>query len=343
MILGSPSRKAHCLAMALVAGVLALFPGRLYSQSVTGTPVADPEFLNCRICSTDVRTSCPSLNVRRQVRPTFIALPGNSLLSEHRQNDPTDSSLHMSAPFFAAYVSTARHLWFLAPQPFGRPPFWPETQQSPSESQKKKRREKTHNPSASPGSPHHIFYVVPAFNVSYQRRFTPLTARGKWDEWLQSTYDPRGFGLYAFESATLEYSSSDGFCGYGKGWGGYGECYGSVEADANISSFLGDYLFPVVMHQDPRYFRLGEGGFGKRVWHAISHVFVTYNDSGHTVFYTSALSGTFIAAGISNLYYPSQDVGFGQTMSRAALDLGNTALFNLAAEFWPDIHRKLHF
>ncbi len=220
---------------------------------------------------------------------------------------------------------------------------WGQNQLHPSESQKKKRKEKAHNPSATSGSPHHIFYVVPAFNVSYQRKFTPLTPRGKWDEWLESTWDPRGFALYAFESATLEYSSSDGFCGYGKGWGGYGECYGSVEADANISSFLGDYLFPVLMHQDPRYFRLGEGGFGKRVWHAISHVFVTYNDSGHTVFYTSALSGTFIAAGISNLYYPSQDVGFSKTISRAALDLGNTALFNLAAEFWPDIHRNLHF
>ncbi len=223
-----------------------------------------------------------------------------------------------------------------------RASLWDQNQQNASESQKKKKKEKTHNPSATSGSPHHIFYVVPAFNVSYQRKFTPLTPRGKWDEWLQSTYDPRGFALYAFESATLEYSSSDGFCGYGKGWGGYGECYGSVEADANISSLLGDFLLPVVMHQDPRYFRLGEGGFGKRVWHAISHVFVTYNDSGHTVFFASALSGTFIAAGLSNFYYPSQDVGFGDTMSRAALDLGNTALFNLAAEFWPDFERKIH-
>jgi hypothetical protein len=71
-------------------------------------------------------------------------------------------------------------------------------------------------------------------------------------------------------------------------------------------------------------------------------VFVTYNDSGRTVFYTSALSGTAIAAGISNLYYPRQDRGVGHSMSRVAIDLGNTALYNAAAEFWPDIHRKLH-
>jgi hypothetical protein len=87
---------------------------------------------------------------------------------------------------------------------------------------------------------------------------------------------------------------------------------------------------------------MGEGSFGRRVEYAVSRVFVTYNDSGHTVFFTSALSGTVIAAGLSNLYYPVQDRTVGHTMTRIAIDLGNTALYNLAAEFWPDIHRKLH-
>ena len=70
--------------------------------------------------------------------------------------------------------------------------------------------------SATQGSPKHIFLVVPAFHVTYQKTFKPLTQREKFDQWLQGTYDPRGIGLYAFEAATLEYSSKDGFCGYGK-------------------------------------------------------------------------------------------------------------------------------
>lgn len=57
------------------------------------------------------------------------------------------------------------------------------------------------------------------------------------------------------------------------------------------------------------------------------------HDRGYTVFYASALSGTVIAAGLSNLYYPSQDVCASHTMTRIAIDLGNTALYNLAAEF----------
>ncbi len=37
-----------------------------------------------------------------------------------------------------------------------------------------------------------------------------------------------------------------------------------------------------------------------------------------------------------------QDVAWSHTMSRIGIDLGNTALYNLAAEFWPDIDHKLH-
>lgn len=213
--------------------------------------------------------------------------------------------------------------------------------QSPEGGVQNKPQKEQPRSEAQKNSPKHIFWLVPAFNVTYQTTFSPLTPRAKFDEWLDGTYDPRGFALYAFESATLEYSSTDGFCGYGKGWGGYGECYGSTELDANISSFSGDYLFPVIMHQDPRYFRLGRGSFGKRLSYAISRVFITHSDSGHWVFFSSALSGTVVGAAASNLYYPKQDRGFSNSVSRAGLDLGNSALFNVAAEFWPDISHGL--
>lgn len=209
-------------------------------------------------------------------------------------------------------------------------------QVQPKTAQKKTKR--AQDKQAPPGSPGHIFWVVPAYKVEYGQNFKPLSPKEKFQEWAQAEYDPLGLGVGAFEAATIEHSSTDGFCGYGHGWGGYGECFGSLELDATDSSFLGDFVLPVWWHQDPRYFRLGEHSFGVRLWYAVSRVFVTYNDSGHTVFDSSALTGTVVAAGLSNLYYAPQDVGFGHTMSRIAIDLGNTALYNFAAEFWPDIH-----
>ncbi|MGH9583750.1 MAG: hypothetical protein ACRD4O_12510, partial [Bryobacteraceae bacterium] len=215
----------------------------------------------------------------------------------------------------------------------------PQQQSGPPEGKEKKKQ---YSPSAASGSPRHIFWVIPAYKVAYGKRFKPLSPKEKFHEWAQGEYDPLGLATGLFEAGTLERSSSGSFCGYGKGWGGYGECFGSLELDSTDSSFIGDFALPVLLHQDPRYFRLGQGSFGKRVFYAVSRVFVTYNDSGHNVFYSSAVAGTVIAAGLSNFYYPSQDVGAGHTMSRIAIDFGNTALYNLAAEFWPDINRKLH-
>lgn len=191
------------------------------------------------------------------------------------------------------------------------------------------------------GSPRHIFWVVPAFNVDYANNFHPLTPKEKFLEWARGAYDPLGLAAGAFEAGT-EYSPTSGFCDYGQGWSGYGECFGSAELDANVSSFFGDFVFTVLMHQDPRYFRLGHGSFGRRLWYAISRVWLTHSDSGHIVFYSSALSGTVLAAAVSNLYYPQQERGFSLTLSRIGWDLGDTALYNAAAEFWPDIKQRLY-
>ncbi len=216
---------------------------------------------------------------------------------------------------------------------------------TPLDAQKQQPSSKNHprqySPTANTGSPGHIFWIVPAFKVNYGK-FQPLTRREKFHEWAESTYDPLGLAIGGVEAGTLQYSSSDGFCGYGHGWAGYGKCYGSMQLDAIDSSFIGDYALAVLLHQDPRYFRLGKGNFGQRVLYSISRVFITYNDSGHNTFYTSALTGTAVAGVVSNLYYPKQDVGVGPTISRIGIDLGNTELYNAAAEFWPDFDGSLH-
>ncbi|HEV2135045.1 MAG TPA: hypothetical protein VGR47_12475 [Terracidiphilus sp.] len=203
-------------------------------------------------------------------------------------------------------------------------------------SKEKNKKGQVYSPTATTGSPKHMYWVIPAYKVNYGK-FQPLSPHEKFQEWAQSTYDPLGLGATAVEAGTLEYSSSDGFCGYGHGWAGYGKCFGSMELDATDSSFFGDYVFTIWWHQDPRYFRLGKGGFTRRTVYAISRVFITFNDSGKNVFYSSGLSGTSLAGIVSNLYYPKQDRGVSLTISRIGIDLANTALYNGAAEFWPDI------
>ena len=213
---------------------------------------------------------------------------------------------------------------------------------NPEKVQEKRAPLRTNNKPPQAGSPRHIFWVIPAFQVSYSGHFSPITPRRKFRDWAQGAYDPLGLGVRAVEAGTLEYSSSQGFCEYGMGFGNYMKCLGAMELDADDSSFLGDFVFAVWWRQDPRYFRLGHGGFRRRGLHAISRVFVTYNDAGKTVFSSSGLAGTEIAAMISNLYYPQQDRNVEHTVSRVGIGLADATLHNGAAEFWPDIQRWLH-
>ena len=190
------------------------------------------------------------------------------------------------------------------------------------------------------GTPKHIFFIIPAYNVVYGEAFKPMTPHEKYEEWLEGTYDWIGLAAGATEAA-LEHSKTDGFCGYGSGLDSFGKCYASALADSTISSFLGDYLFSVWLHQDPRYFRLGQGSIAGRAWYAFERSVMVYNDKGQTVFGTAAMAGTLIAAATSNLYYPKQDRGLNLTLSRIAWDLGGTVIFNEEAEFWPDIRHGL--
>lgn len=196
----------------------------------------------------------------------------------------------------------------------------------------------TPNPqqAATQGSPKHIFFIIPAYNVDYLKNVHALSPHEKLQEWEDGAYDPIGLAAGATE-ALLEHSKKDGFCGYGSGMESYSKCYGSALVDSTWSSFLGDYLFPTLMHQDPRYFRLGEGSFGTRAWYSFTRAFITRTDKGTWAFASASLLGTAIAAGTSNLYYPKQDRGWGLTMSRVGWDLGGTVLFNLEAEYWPDV------
>lgn len=186
------------------------------------------------------------------------------------------------------------------------------------------------------GSPGHIFFIIPAYNVEYIKNVPPLSSREKFDEFVADAYDPIGLSASAFEAAVLEHDRT-GFCGYGRGWGGYGKCYGAALLDANISGFVGDFMMPSLLHQDPRYFRLGEGSLGTRLLYALSRVFIMRKDAGGWTFASGALTGTVAAGALSNLYYPKADRGWGLSLSRMGIDLGGAAIFNCEAEFWPDI------
>ena len=61
---------------------------------------------------------------------------------------------------------------------------------------------------------------------------------------------------------------------------GYAKGYGTGYADNAIENFMASVVFPSVLHQDPRSYQLGYGGFWRRAKHAVGRVLITRSDSG---------------------------------------------------------------
>jgi len=129
---------------------------------------------------------------------------------------------------------------------------------------------------------------------------------------------------------------------YGQGLQGYAKRFGTFYADTGIGTLMTTSVFPTLLHQDPRYFRLGKGGAWHRVIYSVSQILVTRSDSGEGQFNYSEIVGNAVATGISNVYHPRDQRTLGHTVSVGGTDVMLNALCNVAREFWPDIRRKIH-
>jgi hypothetical protein len=104
---------------------------------------------------------------------------------------------------------------------------------------------------------------------------------------------------------------------------------------------IGNGFLPAVLHQDPRYFRLGHGTTRHRLLYAMATSFICKHDNtGKWEPNYSNVLGNIASGALSNLYYPSTDSGFGQTISNGMIVTGEGTVGALLQEFWPDISRK---
>ena len=201
--------------------------------------------------------------------------------------------------------------------------------------------------------------ALPMFGVTSRQNASPLTSGEKFHLFTKSAFDPVTVGVVGLQAGLSQ--AENEFPGYGQGAQGYGKRFGASLADEVSSGFWSNYFYPVVLKEDPRYFRLAEGSFKHRLFYSAQQEFVCHTDKGGRSFNFSNVLGAFAAGGISNLYYPGNtrirtipatattpaipvyenDRGFVLTVSRATIALGYGMMGGLFDEFWPDIERKL--
>lgn len=184
-----------------------------------------------------------------------------------------------------------------------------------------------------------ILGVMPNFNTSNIGNAEPLSPRQKLHLAAKGALDPFTFVAAGLDAGLGQLENS--FPEYRQGATGYAKRFGASYADTFDGTMFGNALFPVLLRQDPRYFRKATGTVKSRVWYALSTTVKCKNDHGKWVPNYSNVLGNIAAGGISNFYYPSSDRGVELTFQRAFTVTAEGATGAVFVEFWPDISRKL--
>lgn len=186
-----------------------------------------------------------------------------------------------------------------------------------------------------------LFGVIPNYRADQKLdTYTPLTTPEKFRIARSDSFDwPNYFLLAGF---ALESQVATGGFSHNGGFTGFGEFYARSLADQVIGSYVTEAMLPSLLHEDPRFFRLGVGTFRHRVFYAASRIFVTRMDSGRMRFNVSEIAGNAGFVALATLYYPDSRSA-AEAGERYAMQLGNDAISNLLTEFWPDIRHRLRF
>jgi hypothetical protein len=180
--------------------------------------------------------------------------------------------------------------------------------------------------------------VVPAFGVTNLRDAPAMTAKHKFSLAARQAFDPFVWVSTGIQAAASQ--AGNEFPEYGQGALGFGKRYGAGMLDSTVGG-LASTAFCVVLKQDPRYFRLGEGSAVHRALYSMAQQLSAKSDKGQRQVNWSNVLGMLASSSFSNLYYPKPDRGFGLTMNRFGIGLAWGVTGNLADEFWPDIDHLL--
>ncbi len=185
-----------------------------------------------------------------------------------------------------------------------------------------------------------ILGIIPNFrSVSADTKLAPLTTKEKFSEATQDSFDYSSIFLPAAVAGYDDARRS--VPQFGHGGIAYARYLWHSAADQTIENYAVEFIGPALTHEDPRYYTKGRGGFLKRTGYSLSRVVITRSDDDREVFNSSEVFGALGAAGISNLYYPSQQRTIGNTMETYGTSLGIDALTFMVHEFWPDVNNAL--
>ena len=185
-----------------------------------------------------------------------------------------------------------------------------------------------------------LLVVVPNFNTVIAGKGVRLTAGQKTRLAVRATLDPFNVvGAFVFAGVN---ELQDDDRGYGWGPAGYFKRVGANYLDVVDGTMLAGAVYPILLHQDPRFFRQGTGSVRSRLRHALGAAVVARGDNGKRQFNFSNVLGNYTAGALSNLYYPADARGLDHTLINGTVVTAEGSLGNIGLEFAPDVAAWLH-
>jgi hypothetical protein len=183
-----------------------------------------------------------------------------------------------------------------------------------------------------------VFGVLPNYRTAdASLEGTVLPPRQKLTIAAEDSFDYPLVALAGGLAALGQWAGQDP--GFGQGLKGYGHRWLTNYADQCMGNMFTEGVFPVLLREDPRYFRRAGGPKLHRVGYALTRVLVTQEDSGGARFNFSEWIGNASSTVISNAYYPDNRNVLGN-VEKLLEEVGTDAGSQVLKEFWPDIKRK---
>jgi hypothetical protein len=127
---------------------------------------------------------------------------------------------------------------------------------------------------------------------------------------------------------------------YGHDAGAFGEKFGaSMLRSASVRIFA-DGVFASAFHQDPRYYRVAQGGLFHRALFSARQAIIRRGDDGSDQFNYSGIAGRAAAAALVVTYYPEPSITAKVVGLTFATSIATDAGGNLVLEFLPNVIRK---
>jgi hypothetical protein len=184
-----------------------------------------------------------------------------------------------------------------------------------------------------------IWGFIPNYRTSPTlEHYQPLTSRAKWRLMADDAFDRGTFMTAAGLAGFAQWKEQTPE--FGHGFPAYARYFAASTADLLVGDVMTEGLYPVLLREDPRYFRSGTGHAMARIGSAMSQIVWTHTDSGRSRFNFSEVVGNSTAVALSDAYYPGSH-SLASSLTKLGLQLAVDAASNVIKEFSPDLNRAV--